>query len=482
MSQENEFESLFAEFDSTVETTAPPSKPHARVRRAGLWGRFLRWVVQGPGLLLALYLLWLLPLVKEPERGLNLPGVLLLLWLVSGLLGKRPLAHPSRWLVLLLPSTLLLTLSAVLVRCGIDQVETRVAPVRHFTKSLLDLAEKATIPSTLAWQAFAAVALFALTRVWAKKLPWVDPSRATSRVRRTVSMLLLGLALGSLCALPLLYLFAWTRPWLASPAPVFEESYRDRVDSLPDDLGQRYPQVYSKNFQLEKNLTPQRKAALLRDAQQKLASDAELTRDDVRVLFTLLHLAQTAQTPSQELTELCWSAFARSARGGLPAAGVTNAFRRQVVPAIVNSPDPKLWRERLNSLPAAKVELETLDAIVADAVRREIARMSERKGRPLKLFGRDLRVGYSQVVYQAELTVKILLYQKQRKYLSSNPIDFRAPSLYRWPLSRSWNDVGRHLQDRLEQIDGSGNSIHLQDRRVAQDALSHRENVGSKAP
>ena len=161
---------------------------------------------------------------------------------------------------------------------------------------------------------------------------------------------------------------------------------------------------------------------------------------------------------------------------------MTNAFRRQVVPAIVNSPDPKLWRERLNSLPAAKVELETLDAIVADAVRREIARMSERKGRPLKLFGRDLRVGYSQVVYQAELTVKILLYQKQRKYLSSNPIDFRAPSLYRWPLSRSWNDVGRHLQESLEQIDGSGNSIHLQDRRVAQDALSHRENVGSKAP
>lgn len=486
VSDENPFENLFAEFDSTTETTLRPSASAgsalARPRGGRLWSRFVRWVVQGPGLVLALFLLYLLPLVKEPERGLNLPGALFLFWLTSGLLGKRPLAHPLRWLVLLLTLLPVLTVSATFVRCAIDTSETGQASVQHFTLGLLELVEKATVPSTLAWQTLAAFALFILTRELARRLPWVEPSRPISRFRKNFSMLVLGLVFGSLCALPVAYQFAWSRPWLASRVPALEKSYRDRLTSKPGDLGQRYPEVFSENFQLEKSLTPGRKAAFLRDAEQALSSNSELTQSELRALYALFHQAQT-HAPSRELVELTWKAFARSAEGRFPAAGVTRAFRRQVLPTIANAPDPKLWRERLHSLPAAKVELETLDAILADEVRQEQKRIRERmRGRPFKLFGRELATGYGQLISQVDLTVKILLYQKERKNLAAQPIPFEAPGTYGRPLEESWNDVLRLLQEHLEQVEGSGNSIHLQDRKVALGALSQRESVRLPAP
>lgn len=467
MSEENEFENLFDEFDSSVEEGAPPEVPeslaYTRTRGVGVLDRLSRWLVQGPGLLLAFFLLFLVPVVKEPEAGLNLPGVLLTLWLISPLLGKRPLAHHFRMAALLIPSTFLLLTSGVLVRCAIESVETHKTPIRHFTKNLLDLGEKATEPKAVVWNLVVAVALFLLARQIVRRTPWVDPSPQFSRWRRVTSFLFLGLCAGSLGALPIAYQFAWSQPWLATP---WHESvdHKDWPGSEPGDLGHRHLEF----IQSPPDLTTydrKRLDSLLEDVNQRLGSEARLTQGDLRVVAPLLRFARDTKLRSQSLSELGWFAFSRSARGELHPDFVGGAFLHHTLPQVAVAPDTRVWHERLAGLaPEQPIRLEQLDAIMAHQIRQVQNRQSS--FRPVRLFGQDLPIDYIHLLNRVDLTVDILVYQNLRKKLVGDKFLRPFNTKPAWPLRYSVGEVRRWLLDGLEALPGPNNYLHFEDRQL----------------
>lgn len=201
-----------------MEEGAPPEVPeslaYTRTRGVGVLDRLSRWLVQGPGLLLLFFLAFVFSIAKEPEIGLNLLGILLTLWVVSPLLGKRPLAHPWRLTALRLPATLMLSVSVVVVRCGIENVELSKDPIVYFTRVGLDVVEKATEPKVVVWTAVAALGLLALGRFLAARNPWLELSASPPRGRKIASLLILGLIFGSLATVPIAAKLAWSQPYL----------------------------------------------------------------------------------------------------------------------------------------------------------------------------------------------------------------------------------------------------------------------------
>ncbi len=473
MSEENEFESLFAEFDQTSEKAAPPPIPeqfsYTRARHVGAWTRLLRWIVQGPGLLLGFYLIFLTQIVKEPEAGMNLPGTLLCLWLITPLLGTRPLAHPLRIAVLLIPSMMFLIFNSALVRCGIENVESQKSPIRYLSKAVLTSLEKATEPVTVAGLAVVLIALILAGRKLALISPWVETQLVISRWRRGISYLVLGLSLGLLLSLPLAYRLAWSQPWLNTPE--LESTQRILAKEAPNDLGELLPELL-KNAK-RGSFTPEQQLGFYRTATQRLQNSAPLTVRDLAVLRKLvLNVVDPKLDPT--MAEFSWEAFRRCSLGELSPYGVHNLVVLQLIPQLAASQDLEFWEERLSGLEVQPMTPMQTDAAVATAIRKESKRWQSpgRRHMPLHLFGQATRIDHYQFPYQVENTAKILLYLKVRRAVgTSESLTGVLGKQKPWLVQGAWQELSKDLAVGLGEQSAPKHYLYIDNHQLLKNVL-----------
>lgn len=451
-----------------MEEGAPPEVPeslaYTRTRGVGVLDRLSRWLVQGPGLLLLFFLAFVFSIAKEPEIGLNLLGILLTLWVVSPLLGKRPLAHPWRLTALLLPATLMLSVSVVMVRCGIENVELSKDPIVYFTRVGLDVVEKATEPKVVVWTAVAALGLLALGRFLAARNPWLELSASPPRWRKIASLLILGLIFGSLATVPIAAKLAWSQPWLNTS--IAETQPLPRKKSEPGDLGSQFPEYLNDVGSLE--TSPQERVKhLLRAATKRLNSPKSLTQSDYRVMALLLKHGAATRTQDPDLSEFTWAVFIHQGRGGHVHYSFHKAFAQHVLVAMGQASELTPWQKKMEALPAIEpVQPSQLDGAVANHLRKT----GEESGRypyGLRLFGIETPLNKRTLTWRAEMTPQLLLYIRARRQKTPDElVDSLFQDQYVWPLNKSWRDLSGPIIISLRELPGRQNHDYLRTRKL----------------
>ncbi len=466
MSEENEFESLFAEFDGAVEAGPPPEVPesfvYTRTRGLGAWDRLSRWLVQGPGLLLIFFLFFIYSIAKEPEMGLNLVGVLLTLWVVSPLLGKRPLAHPLRVAGLLLPAFLMLGTSVIIVRCGIENVELFKNPLVYFTRVGINVVEAATEPKVALSIVAAALGLLILGRFLATRNPWLDGSFNPPRWRKVTSLLLLGLMFGSLATVPIAYKVAWGQSWMNAPMPA-EANFPPIKNSEPGDLGDQFP-LYRIDSVPESEQSIREK---LKAATHRLDTSITLTRADYNLINALADYGRQTEAQDSDLTDFAWAGFTHQARGGMSNNRLHKAFAKHVLVPLGQSSELSSWKKKIAALPPTTTyQWSQLDSALAKDIK-ETGDRSARHRPNLRLFGMETPFNTGTLIWRVETTPQLLLYIHARHRRTPSELVKRLfRNDYIWPLDESWDSLFRPIITSLRELPGAQDHDYLRNREL----------------